>query len=496
MSTSAFHTPGSWVAIAARDSWLLVEVPPDHELVARCWSLLSAGAGIDDVLDALIGGGIRTAPSFALARATFDDHRAVVRGSARVVLADGRELVAPPGRSWADDAIPDGMHFTLLSTDQVGGHPLPMSSGVTMANSVAVYIDAVDEPPVAHHAPSPYPAAPVDQPAYSPPSDPVVPRDPSPVPAPAAHERQYEQTQEPLDEPSAAPVPVPEPEPAASGGPSYDFIFEATQRPDDPVPQPAAEPTGEPEIRTDVPSGMVSPSETASWQTQPPDAVAEPAGGSGLIDALPWIAADHAPVEHTVDVPSPVPGPADQPDTFDDVPEADRTIDRATLSRLLGSAAAAPIVGPTVLAGYCPSRHLSPPNAAVCRVCGQPMPPQDSFEIGRPSLGVLRLSTGDTVVLDRPVVLGRSPEIPQDAEERPNAVRLASPENDISRTHASVSLDGWYVYVTDLGSTNGTVVTLDGQQPRRLRAHDPQLLEHGAQVSLADEVSFVFEVTG
>lgn len=123
------------------------------------------------------------------------------------------------------------------------------------------------------------------------------------------------------------------------------------------------------------------------------------------------------------------------------------------------------------------------------------MPQQQGFEIARPALGVLRLSTGDVVTLDRGVLLGRAPENTAAGEERPHLLRLASPENDISRTHAEIVLDGWHVYVRDLGSTNGTVVTLPGRQPERLRANDLQLLENGSSVSLADEVSFTFEVT-
>ena len=41
---------------------------------------------------------------------------------------------------------------------------------------------------------------------------------------------------------------------------------------------------------------------------------------------------------------------------------------------------------------------------------------------------------------------------------RPHLVRLASAENDISRNHAEVILEGWHVLVRDLGSTNGTLL--------------------------------------
>ena len=50
---------------------------------------------------------------------------------------------------------------------------------------------------------------------------------------------------------------------------------------------------------------------------------------------------------------------------------------------------------------------------------------------------------------------------------------MPSPNNDISRSHVRFGIDGWLVQVTDLGSTNGTLVTVPGQQPVRLRPHDP-----------------------
>jgi len=183
---------------------------------------------------------------------------------------------------------------------------------------------------------------------------------------------------------------------------------------------------------------------------------------------------------------------------IDELPlNVSHTVDRAALRAAAEAAADAPIVaGPTVLAGRCPQGHLSPPHAATCRVCRAPMPPQEGFEMARPTLGTLRLSTGSVVTLDRGVVFGRAPDAPADAPERPHLVRLESPENDISRAHAEIVIDGWNVYVRDLGSTNGTAVTLPGQPPQRIRPHDLQLLEPGSTVTLADEVTFAFEVSG
>jgi pSer/pThr/pTyr-binding forkhead associated (FHA) protein len=146
-------------------------------------------------------------------------------------------------------------------------------------------------------------------------------------------------------------------------------------------------------------------------------------------------------------------------------------------------------------AGTCPNQHLNPPYATVCRICASPIPQQEAFTAPRPTLGVLTLSTGDTVPLDRDVVLGRAPfHADKNAQSRPHLVRLASPGNDISRSHVRISLEGWHVQVTDLGSTNGTVVTLPGQAPVRLRAHDPFTIIPGTTVNIADEVHVRFEV--
>ena len=108
----------------------------------------------------------------------------------------------------------------------------------------------------------------------------------------------------------------------------------------------------------------------------------------------------------------------------------------------------------------------------------------------------MRLSSGDVVSLDRGVLLGRAPKVSGDptGPQRPHVLRLASPDNDISRNHAEVLLKGWQVMVRDLGSTNGTTVALPGQEPIRLRPNDPQVIEPGTVVTLADEISFTYEV--
>ena len=100
--------------------------------------------------------------------------------------------------------------------------------------------------------------------------------------------------------------------------------------------------------------------------------------------------------------------------------------------------------------------------------------------------------------LDRGVLLGRAPRVNEElpANQRPHLVRVGGPDRDISRNHAEIVLEGWHVLVRDLGSTNGTTVTLPGQEPVRLRPTEDQGIEPGTVVTLADEVVLTYEVRG
>jgi hypothetical protein len=171
------------------------------------------------------------------------------------------------------------------------------------------------------------------------------------------------------------------------------------------------------------------------------------------------------------------------------------TVDRSALLEARNAALNQTFSGPSVLAVLCSSGHPTPPHSDRCRVCGTGIPPQEPFTMPRPPLGVLRLSTGDVVTLDRSVLLGRAPKLGDGlaAHDRPHVVKVPSPERDVSRNHVEVILEGWHVLIRDLGTTNGTTVTLPGETPVRLRANDQQVLEPGSLVSMADEVSFSFE---
>src|SRR5699024_5044078 len=95
------------------------------------------------------------------------------------------------------------------------------------------------------------------------------------------------------------------------------------------------------------------------------------------------------------------------------------------------------------------------------------------------STATLALSTGQRVELDRAALLGRAPEANRfEGLVAPHLVTVPSPQQDISRTHVEIKPEGDHVVVTDLRSTNGTIVTLPGAEARRL--HPGEAIPVGA----------------
>ena len=247
----------------------------------------------------------------------------------------------------------------------------------------------------------------------------------------------------------------------------------------DPLALPPAEP-GEPAIPAERDSSAADgPTGPDNWgMTGPPPTQPPPTDAA---DPVPEPVAEPAAAAAP---PLPAPAPAPAPDV---------TMDRSSLSPDIEG----PSDSPVVLAVICPAGHHSSPHASECRVCGRDIPTQQPFQTPRPQLGSLRVSAGGLVPLDRGILLGRAPRVNADLppSSRPHLVRLASQDNDISRNHAEIILEGWHVLVRDLGSTNGTTVTLPGQEPVRLRPTEDFGIEPGAILTLADEVSLTYEVS-
>ncbi|MEE6272549.1 FHA domain-containing protein [Georgenia sp. MJ206] len=90
-----------------------------------------------------------------------------------------------------------------------------------------------------------------------------------------------------------------------------------------------------------------------------------------------------------------------------------------------------------------------------------PRPPDPELE--------LVLSSGPRILMDRPVLLGRAPEASRFVgSDAPRLVTVPNPSRDISGTHVELRPAGGHVVVTDMNSTNGTVLTPPGQPAFRL----------------------------
>ncbi len=100
------------------------------------------------------------------------------------------------------------------------------------------------------------------------------------------------------------------------------------------------------------------------------------------------------------------------------------------------------------------------------------------------------LPNGSRERLDQPIIIGRSPSASQvTAGSIPKLITLGSGDQDISRSHVRLALEGGTVVVTDLHSVNGTSVLLPGREPQRLRAGDSTAVIPGTIVDLGGGVT-------
>jgi len=147
-----------------------------------------------------------------------------------------------------------------------------------------------------------------------------------------------------------------------------------------------------------------------------------------------------------------------------------------------------------IMAVVCAYGHHSPQNASSCRICGSPIAPQGPRLVPRPVLAVLRASDGTTAAVDRVVLIGRAPSANRSTARAPRLMTVHSPGHDISRTHVEVCPEGWQVAVTDLNSTNGTVLHRPGAAGVEvLGPGTAAVIPLGSVLELGDGVSVVVD---
>lgn len=101
------------------------------------------------------------------------------------------------------------------------------------------------------------------------------------------------------------------------------------------------------------------------------------------------------------------------------------------------------------------------------------------------------LSSGTSEELNQPVLIGRAPSVNKvSGGNLPRLVTITGSDQDISRNHVQVAVEGGTVIVTDLHSRNGTMVVHPGRPPQQLRAGEPTAVIVGTVVNLGAGVTF------
>ena len=149
--------------------------------------------------------------------------------------------------------------------------------------------------------------------------------------------------------------------------------------------------------------------------------------------------------------------------------------------------------GPSVMAVFCEAGHPNPVHASSCRECDGTITSRTG-QVEQPVLGVLRVSSGATAVLDADIIIGRLPQgTSSTTAQRPRLLAVPSPGKAISKTHCAVRVEGWDIRVEDLGSTNGTFLLRAGEEPRRVPEHHQLFLRIGDVIDIGDGTTLTVE---
>jgi len=494
------YRAGPWfAAFGPRVTVLLPESQRDQ--VIGVWSLVDGGAAFDEVLDALLASGLSRLPGFVLVSTDDGPTRVLLRGAgvSATLTTDAEDVTIDGSASgtWVERSV-EGV--TALSVVLAEADPADERAGTDFGIVTGlVRVARIDRPPYVE------PVAVEEQPAEA---EPAMADEAGDDVAPAAEEPAAEaMAEEPVAEPAAEepaveamaeePSPLDEPSPfdesAPLGGPMApeETGLELST---------GGDPLTDPMPSAPAPSGWVTP-----WDTPPPPAEppsAEPPSAESPepptteppmteeLTADDWItAADAAP---------PTDQPAEPPAPMSGEPVTE-----------FAPPTGPPPYAPPPPAYDAPAVDLPPPPLPVGSwepIGGsQPPPPAapDSGAMATPPVpdepagaGVAKLmiSDGQQVLVDRVILIGRAPEARRFTDtEQPHLVAVPSRLHEISSTHIEVrpgtGADQGTAVVTDMGSTNGTVLVQPGLGPEDLKPGIAVQLVPGAIINLGDGVT-------
>jgi hypothetical protein len=168
--------PGDWYGVLGDDVAVLLP-PAAKSRVAGLWERVDEGAGFDEVLDALISGGLRELPGFVLVSSEGRDVRVVIRGAGRAELTTSAGPVVVTGAqdtTWVEQTVAGvtGLQIHVADGD---GPAYPFGSGLVRVAGLAqpAITAGSSSVPVPEPVPEPEPAA-APVPVTAPPAPPPV----------------------------------------------------------------------------------------------------------------------------------------------------------------------------------------------------------------------------------------------------------------------------------------------------------------------------------
>lgn len=427
------YLPGSWLVLSGPSSLVMLDAQPGQagEFVNDLWEDVVGAASVSALVGRLAARGLDRIADLGVLFIENGAMRTLVRGGVRVLDADtGAVVVDGTGViTWRESRLFTGRVRVDVGQGATGGLELPLVIGAAQCSSLLVDLNGL--PPVAAEE-QPAQAAPGDQGGQ------WHPASAAEGAAPAfgnGHHRDW--TGAP-----GQPEPVEGRIPAGAATKQFGAVDGG---------DPAS--YGRPESSTGQVPVRDEPADAApmNWMAQQPrdDSFmyeetevlgdgrpapqAEPATGAAWDDRSGSSAGGYGSDEYT------------NYSSGQDVP-ADRTLGQET-------------VGP----GGSDASRADWPTPALARVV---------------------TISGLSQPLNGPLLIGRSPQLPDGTAAE--TMRVPSPHHDISRSHVYLEPQNGQILVTDMNSTNGTIIYMPNANPLRLENGQSILVPVGTTLDLGD----------
>ncbi|ODT23849.1 MAG: Forkhead-associated protein [Microbacterium sp. SCN 69-37] len=454
-------TDDAWWLAVDGDAVVLLSPAVSAATATGVWRGLGTG-GIGAVLEALtsaFGTSLTAIPPFALAIAEAGGVRVAVRGDVEVVV-EGQHPEAVSGAgvaTWTERFVPGAVRVSVAphAGSPAPAADLPLRSGVVRTDLVEIdlaVVSAASASPVPPAASAPAVAV-----AVAPATGPSVAEDASDAEEQPGIATSSASAISPASVIDSVPPGLlggaPEPEPVREAGPE---------------PEPEGEPQAAPAApAADTSADTLIPEATAAEEVAAPVDEYDLLWGETV--ARPVSAAAIAAVD----------------------PEAESAAEASPAAPAANNATSA---GDGDDLGDHDGATIAVAEMRALRAERPAFDSTDNVPARRPARGRIRLSTGRVVELERPVIIGRRPKSTRTTgADLPTLVAVDSPDQDISRSHVEIRAEGEHVLVTDLDTTNGTVLLRGGSEPVRLHPNEPTMVVTGDVLDLGDDVTVTFE---